>query len=169
MVAAGSVTLLSACRTATDPDAAAHRSHPMVGNYELAVAFDRRYPDFRRPGGSPTDATITGVVIVADTVEDGGRDRTFFPNVRYSGVLCHAAGACGAAEQFASVTSVFAPGNLLTLGWSSPDGVTTLRLEGTFAGDSIAGAASYQRGMVRYEGVFVARRQDRARTSTAAS
>ena len=153
------LAVCAGCAGPTDPPGSAHATHAMVGTYALRATLDVLHADVRRPEVAPTDASLTGTVVVGDTLENRGGGQLFFADVRYTGAFCASPTQCAVPESYASFTSLFMPQSAVTLGWASSGGITTLHFEGTFAGDSIAGSARYQVGMARYDGRFVARRQ----------
>ncbi len=136
-----------------------HTTHAMVGTYALAATFPTFKPDVRQPATVASEATLTGTLVVGDTVEVRDAAQTFFPDVRFTDVLCTRRGVCDAPESYASFTSLFLPPNSVTFGFSSTGGGRTLHFDGPFVGDSVAGTAWAQVGTSRYDGTFVARKQ----------
>jgi len=156
-IVATTLLLASACGGgSTGPT---HATNAMVGTYALTAAFPTYKPDVRRADVTPVDASLTGTLVVGDTVEVRSATQTFFPDVRFTDVLCPARGSCGAAESYAAFTSLFLPEQQVTFGFSDVGGARTLHFAGTFAGDSVAGTAWYQLGTARYDGTFVARKR----------
>ena len=142
-----------------EPAGPTHTTHPMVGTYALAATFPTFKPDVRQAPTVPSQATLSGTLVVGDTVEVRDATQTFFPDVRFTDVLCSAPGRCDGSESYVSFTSLFVPPNSVTFGFSSAGGGRTLHFDGPFAGDSVAGTAWVQVGTSRYDGTFVARKR----------
>ena len=151
--------LVGGCGDGGGPAGPTHVTHAMVGTYALTAAFPTYTPDLRRTGTVPVDASLTGTLVVADTVEVRSATQTFFPDVRFTDALCSAPESCGPTESYAAFTSLFLPERQVTFGFSDFGGIHTLHFAGTFAGDSVAGPAWYQIGTSRYDGTFVARKR----------
>jgi hypothetical protein len=151
------VALTVACTGCGDapPAGPAHATHPMVGRYELRVIFSVYRADVRRAELGATDATLGGMLVIADTVELRGTT-VFFPDVRLDATFCPTRATCGARQSYSAFTTLFGPQLPVTLGFSGAGGVPTLHLEGPFDRDSITGTAYYQVGTARYDGVFAA-------------
>ena len=151
--------LCAACGGGPDePLGPTHTTHPMVGTFTLEATFPTFKPDVRQPPTVASQATLSGTLVVGDTVEQRS-GQLFFPDVRLTATLCATRGSCGATESYAAVTSLFGVLDPVTFGFSDVGGARTLHFEGPFVGDSVAGPAYYQLGTTRYEGRFVARRQ----------
>ena len=152
--------LCAACGGGPDePAGPTHTTHPMVGTYALAATFPTFKPDVRQPPTVASQATLSGTLVVGDTVEVRDATQTFFPDVRFTDVLCTAPGQCDGSESYVSFTSLFVPPNSVTFGFSSVGGARTLHFDGPFVGDSVAGTAWVQVGTSRYDGTFVARKR----------
>ena len=149
----------AACGGSDEPAGPTHATHPMVGTYALEATFPTFKPDIRQPTTAASQAALTGTLVVGDTVEVRSAEQTFFPDVRFTDVLCTAPGRCDGSESYVSFTSLFVPPNSVTFGFSSAGGVRTLHFDGPFVGDSVAGAAWVQVGTSRYDGTFVARKR----------
>ena len=152
---------LGACGGDADaPAGPAHVTHPMVGTYALRATFPTFVPDVRRSSTTePSEATLTGTLVVGDTVVATDPRHITFPDVRLTDVLCTVPGRCDPSESFASFTTLFVVENSVTFGFSTFGGARTLHFDGPFAGDSVAGTAWVQLGTSRYDGSFVARKQ----------
>jgi hypothetical protein len=159
LAAMASMVLGAACGGADTPAGPTHTTHAMVGTYALAATFPTFRPDVRQPATEASDAALTGTLVVGDTVEVRDAAQTFFPDVRFTDVLCTRRGVCDAPESYASFTSLFLPQRVVTFGFSSTGGGRTLHFDGPFVGDSVAGTAWVQVGTSRYDGTFVARKQ----------
>jgi len=158
-VVLAAMVLGAACGGADTPAGPTHATHSMVGTYALAATFPTFRPDVRQPATVASDATLGGTLVVGDTVEVRDATQTFFPDVRFTDVLCTRRGVCDAPESYASFTSLFLPASSVTFGFSSGGGARTLHFDGPFVGDSVVGTAWVQVGTSRYDGTFVARKQ----------
>jgi len=142
---------LAACRDTTHP---AHLTHAMVGAYDVQASYTTHQMPPPGGGTSAVNASLTGTLIVSDTVEDRGQGNFFFPDVQMTAVFCSAPGSCSAPQSWTAFTSQFSPTDPVTFGFGGIIHLEEPFVNGGFSGTALYWVGADQRNM--YSGTFIA-------------
>jgi hypothetical protein len=140
---------LTTCRDSTPPK---HLTHAIVGTYDVQASY---VSHITPSGTSSVNASLTGIIIIGDTVEYSPfDDHYFFPDVRMTAVFCSGPGTCTPMQSWTAFTSLFAPNAPVTFGFGGIVHLQGPYMNGGFSGDARYWVGADQRDT--YVGTFVA-------------
>jgi len=134
-----------------------HLTHAMVGTYDVHAAYSSHTTS--TGGTSAVNASLTGTITIADTVElRSSSGDYFFPDVRMTFVFCSAPGTCDPPQAWTSFTTLppsTSPQNgVVTFGFGGIVHLDAPFVNGGFSGNALYWVGADQRNT--YIGTFVA-------------